>query len=105
MLKPFPFNDMNENDFFLSNFSGDTVSDDVNLVLNRDLLQFTVECDKINSHFDNDEDPNLPQIIDFNYCDINEFNSIKIDKPSSFGIFHMHIASLNKHIDDLSLLP
>ena len=90
----FPFNDMNENDFFLSNFSGnDTVSDDVNLVPNRDLLKFTVECDKINSHFNNDEDPNLPQIIDSN-CDINEFNSIKIDKLSSFGIFHMNIASL-----------
>ena len=101
----FPFNDMNENDFFLSNFSGnDTVSDDVNLVPNRDLLKFPVECDKITSHFDNDEDPNLPQIIDSNYCDINEFNSIKIDKPSSFGIIHMNIASMNKHIDDLSLI-
>ena len=80
------------------------VSDDFNLVPNRDHLKFIVECDKINSHFDNDEDPNLPQIIDSNYCDINEFNSIKSDKPSSFGIFHMNIASLNKHIDDLSLI-
>ena len=37
----FPFNVMNENDFFLSNFSGnDTVSNDVNLVPYRDLLKF-----------------------------------------------------------------
>ena len=83
----FPFNNINENDFFLSNFSvNDTVSDDVSLVLNQDVTKFTVACDKITSNINNDDDRNLPQMIDSNYYDINEFNSNKIDKSSSFGL-------------------
>ena len=79
-------------------------SDDVSLVLNQDVTKFTVACDKITSNINNDEDCNLPQMIDSNYCNINEFNSNKIDKPSSFGLLHINIASLNKHIDDLKLI-
>ena len=43
-------------------------------------------------------------LIDSNHYDINEFNSCKIDKSSSFGLLHINIASLNKHIDDLKLI-
>ena len=101
----FPFININENDFFLSNFSGNlTLSDDVNLITNHNVTKFTVECDKITSAINNDEDPNIPSLIDSNYYDINEFNSCKIDKPSSFGLLHINIASLNKHIDDLKLI-
>ena len=31
-------------------------------------------------------------------------NSLKLDLPSSFGLFHVNIASLNKHIDDLKFI-
>ena len=31
-------------------------------------------------------------------------NSLKIDLPSSFGLFHVNIASLDKHIGDLNLI-
>ena len=33
---------------------------------------------------------------------MNKFNSLKIDKSSSFGFLHVNIASLNKHFDELS---
>ena len=36
------------------------------------------------------------------YYDANLFNSLKIDLPSSFGLFHVNIASLDKHIGDLN---
>ena len=80
------------------------MSNDVSLVLNCDLTKFTVACDKIVSTINNDDDPNLPQMIDSNYYDINEFNSNKVDKPSSFRLLHINIASLNKPIDDLRLI-
>ena len=56
----FPFNNINENDFSVN----DTVSDDVSLVLNQDVTKFMVACDKITSNINNDEDCNLPQMID-----------------------------------------
>ena len=31
-------------------------------------------------------------------------NSLKLDLPSSFGLFHVNIASLNKYIDDLKFI-
>ena len=102
----FPFINIDENDFFLmSNFSGNnpSLSDDVNFFPNHNITKFTVECDKIITDINNDEeDPNLPSLIDSNYYDINEFNFCKIDKFSSFGLLHINIASLNKHIDDLN---
>ena len=91
----------------MSNFSGNnpSLSDDVNLLPNHNITKFTVECDKIINEINNgEEDPNLPSLIDSNYYDINEFNSCKIDKSSSFGLLHINIASLNKHIDDLKLI-
>ena len=38
------------------------------------------------------------------YYDIKQLNSLKIDLPSSFGLFHVNIASLDKHIGDLNLI-
>ena len=35
---------------------------------------------------------------------LNNLTLKKIDLPSSFGLFHANIASLNKHIDDLKLI-
>ena len=39
--------------------------------------------------------------INSKYYDDKQFNSLKFDVPSSFGLFHANVASLNKHIDDL----
>ena len=39
--------------------------------------------------------------VNSNYSDINQLNSMKLDLPSSFSLFHVNISSLNAHIDDL----
>ena len=61
------------------------------------------KCDTVESiiNIENDEVETLPQ-INSRYYDVNLFNSLKIDLPSSFGLFHVNIASLDKHIDDLN---
>ena len=74
------------------------------MILDDNQSKFTEKCDKINIAINNDDDPNLPPLIDSNYYDIKEFNACKIDKISSFGLIHINIASLNKHIDDLKLI-
>ena len=47
------------------------------------------------------ENDQLTSTINSQYYDIKKFNKTKIDKKSSFGLFHANIASLNLHIDDL----
>ena len=44
-----------------------------------------------------------PRSINSKYFDISQLNSLKLDLPSSFGLFHVNIASL-KHIGDLKLI-
>ena len=39
--------------------------------------------------------------MNYEYYDIRQLNSLKVDVPSSFGLLHVNIASLNAHIDDL----
>ena len=46
------------------------------------------------------ENDQLSSTISSQYY-IKKFNKPKIDKKSSFGLFHANIASLNAHIDDL----
>ena len=36
--------------------------------------------------------------------DVKQFNLIKPDLQSSFGLLHVNIASLDKHIDDLRFI-
>ena len=40
--------------------------------------------------------------VNSKYFNIKEFNSLKLDLPSSFEFFHVNIASLNKHIGEHS---
>ena len=42
--------------------------------------------------------------INSKYYDLDKLNSLKVDLPSSFGLFHVNIASLYLHIDDLKLI-
>ena len=45
-----------------------------------------MKCDKINSAINND-DPNLPPLIDSNYYDIKEFNACKMINYQVLGSF------------------
>ena len=46
----------------------------------------------------------LLNYVNSEYYDEKKLNSLKIDLPSSFGLFHANIASLNLHIDGLKLI-
>ena len=54
-------------------------------------------------NLDKDEDFNLPTAVNSKYYYIKQLNSLNIDLPSSFGLFHVNIASLHNHIGDLNL--
>ena len=67
--------------------------------------QFISKCNSFQYQINLDDDAdNLHPQINSNYVDIQQFNSLKLDLPSSFGLFHVNIASLNYHIDDLKLI-
>ena len=48
-----------------------------------------------------DYDDNDLSTINSKYYDLKQLNSLEIDLPSSFGLFHVYVASLDNHIDDL----
>ena len=53
---------------------------------------------------DIDDDELSTNTVDSKYHDISQLNSLNPDLSSSFRMFHVNIASLNKHIDDLKLI-
>ena len=82
-------------------------SDDINTINSTEVKNFVSQCDSIQNiiNFDiDDEDDNPLTQINSKYYDIEQLNSLKLDLPSSFGLFHVNIASLDKHIDDLKLI-
>ena len=95
-----PFSTLDENDWLKFN---DIKSGPKNLP-NHDLISFNVkdfvsQCSSIQNLINLDEDAYaLSPQINSKYSDIKQFNSLKLDLPYSFGLFHV---SLNKHIDDL----
>ena len=58
------------------------------------VLKFKVELE-------NEDDDSHLNHVNSKYYDIKQLNATKIDSPSSFGMFHVNIASLYSHIDDL----
>ena len=72
-------------------------SDDVNII-SANNRKFASLCEY--SEIDDDDDMLLNH-VNSSYYDIDQLNSSKIDVPSSFGLFHVNIASLNFHADDL----
>ena len=42
-------------------------------------------------------------MVDSKYYNVEDFNSLKFDLPSTFSLCHVNIASLDRHIDDLRL--
>ena len=77
---------------------------DVSSMSPEQLKKFVKHCDDIKTiatKSNEDENDQLSLTINSQYYDIKKFNKTKIDKKSSFGLFHVNIASLNLHIDDL----
>ena len=67
-------------------------------------LDFIIKCEEIQNVLNSEntgDDILLDHVNSKSYL-VDLFNSMKIDIPSSFGLFHANIASLNLHIDDLS---
>ena len=80
---------------------------DISSMTPTQLRKFVKECEAIDKrlHDENeDTDELLSPTVNSKYYNIKNFNSIRPDKSSSFGIFHVNIASLNKHFDDLQEL-
>ena len=70
---------------------------------------FIKTCENIKFSVDSNEDEIVTDdilfnnVINSNYYDLQELNKIKID-PSTLGIMHTNIASLNAHRDELELI-
>ena len=96
----FPFSEQSNSDISLINsgFNNFLFSKDSNIFPDEDLKSFFTECNSIETPF-NDSDHRV--LIDSKYYDIKDFNKLNINKNSSFAIFHLNIASLLKHFDDL----
>ena len=71
------------------------------------LKKFVDQCEnidnqlKLNETDDSDNNDFSGSSVNSKYYDLKNFNSLKQDKSSSFGLLHVNIASLNAHIDDL----
>ena len=86
-----PANDQNQSRNFLAN---------IIIIPNSNKSDFYNSCNSIEVPFDDD---NHHIFIDSKYFNINEINALKT-KENHFGILHLNIVSLNKHIDGLSNL-
>ena len=94
--KNLPFSNINDSQFSQTDnntnypeFSNDT-SNNIN-------KNFFDRCNAINTPYD---DENHHIHINSKYYDVMEFNNLKI-RDSAFGFFHLNIASLSKHFDNL----
>ena len=99
-----PFANNDENDWL--NFNPNTkLSDDIKIINAVQVSDLISKCDTAanNIVMNNDVDDHVP-CINSKYYDIEQINSLKLDKPSSFGLFHVNIASLEKHFDDLNFV-
>ena len=109
-LNILPFANLDEKNWLNFNNikSNDNISEDVNIFNSVNIKEFISQCDSIKNviSLDNndDEDDLLSTSVNYKYYDIDEMKSSKFDLPSSFGLFHVNIASLNKHIGDLRFI-
>ena len=86
-----PTNDQNQSRNSLAN---------IIIIPNSNKSDFYNSCNSIEVPF---ADDNRNILINSKYFNINEINALKT-KENHFGILHLNIASLNKHIDGLSNL-
>ena len=69
--------------------------------LNKFVKQWKNIQSQINPSEEENEDEFFNSMVNSEYYKINDFNKLKPDKTSSFGLMHVNIASLDAHIDDL----
>ena len=67
---------------------------------------FLNKCSKIENFLNITDhvDEDILPTINSKYYDVDEFNLLKFDLPSSLKLAHVNIASLDYHIDDLRLV-
>ena len=81
------------------------LSDDINIINSIKVKDFISQCESIKeSIYSDNEDEFHSTQVNSKYYDIDQLNLLKPDLPSCFGLFHVNIASLNKHIDDLKFI-
>ena len=76
---------------------------DVSSMTPSQLKRFVDQCEQIENQLKSgDDDSGLASTsVNSKYHNFKTFNSLKPDKSSSFGLFHVNIASLSAHVDDL----
>ena len=79
---------------------------DVSSMTPAQLKKFIKECESINKQVssENENTEFMNGTVNSKYYNIKNFNSVKFDGASSFGLLHVNIASLNKHFDELHQL-
>ena len=102
-----PFSSINDNNLFISNIDNPiAASDDLIVIPDEHFKNFSNGCNSVSIDL-NDSDPSneddLSNNINSMYYSIHQLNQVKFDQ-SSLGIMHTNLASLNKHIDDLSIV-
>ncbi len=109
-LVTLPFANLDDSNWLMFNniksIPNKLLSDDINIINSDNLSEFISQCVTINNiTLDNDgNDDFFSTQVNSKYYDIDQLNSLNHDLPSSFGLFHVNIASLNKHIDDLKFI-
>ena len=84
-------------------------SENIKIVNSKHLKDFVSQCDSIQTLINqdcddggDDDNHNEPlKHVNSKYYSIKQLNSLKLDTPSSFGLLHVNVASLQKHFDDL----
>ena len=100
--------DLDKEIFFEFNSTVQIPSDKIKIYGDLRFKKFIKTCENIKFSIDPEEDENVTDdilfnnVIDSNYYDLQELNKLKID-PSTLGIMHTNIASLNAHHDELEL--
>ena len=96
----FPFFNQNNSDLSLLNsgFNNFNFSSNSKIVPNESLKSLFNTCNSRETPF-NGKDHSFS--INSKYYDVIDFNDIIHDKHSSFSVFHLNIASLPKHFEDL----
>ena len=97
-LESFPFFSLSDIDFKVVNFGLNyDFTIDTTPFPSLSEQKFFESCNNINVPLDNEDHP---VSINSRYYDIDEFSKLDF-KENDFGILHLNIASLNKHMNDL----
>ena len=80
------------------------IKPDITSITPEQLKKFLKNCDAIQEQLDTSDDDTekfVSTSVNSKYYDFKKFNKIRFDSKSTFGLYHVNIASLNAHVDDL----